>query len=330
MTRATVRQVAEHAGVSAMTVSRIVRGQHDVVSPEKRELVLAAMRELDYVPVRTALQNRHSPTRIIGLVVDDVFSYKGLVAPNTLDGLRESAFGADYDVLLLRSRPVASLDEQKFQLLDRRCDGFIFISPRERREVFEKLVQHGFPTVSCYSEDVPEGIAWVVPDNMGVIQQAIQTLKVQGHQSIVYIAGPSGQSSACHRLDAYIQTMKSFGQEPLWMEMASPQEAENAATFVLEQRATGVICHNDYWALALWKRFDEIGCRVPQDVSLIGVDNIPDAEVRGLTTFVNPYQQIGQTAVESLLHMFNGERAQDHCHTLPMPMVSRVSVAPVD
>jgi LacI family transcriptional regulator len=328
MARATVRQVAERAGVSTMTVSRIVRGQHDVVSPEKRALVLDAIRELDYVPVRPAFQNRHYETHIIGLVVDEIFSHKGLVAPHTLDGVRDTAFALGYDVLLMRSRPVATLDEQKSQLLDRRCDGFIFVSPRERHEVFEKLVQHGFPTVSCYSEDVPEGIAWVVPDNHGAVRQAVLALRQQGHQRIAYVAGPHQQSAARHRCEAYIETMQNLGMTPLWLELAGHWETEKAAAFVQQKKATAAICHSDYWAFSLWDHLNGLGLRVPEDVSLVGIDNIPDAERRGLTTFVNPYEKIGQTAVESLIDLLKGGDVQEACHTLTMTMVNRTSIVP--
>lgn len=308
-----------------MTVSRIARGRHDAVSPQRRERVLAAMRELDYVPVRTAFQNRHSETRIIGLVVDDIYSYQGLVAPRTLDGLREAAFAADYDVLLMRSQPMSSVDEQKLQLLDRRCDGFIFVSPREREEVLGKLVEHGFPTVSCYSHDVPEGIAWVIPDNALVIRSAIHALLQKGHQKIAYIAGPQYQSSAWHRRDAYIRTMEGLGLKPLWMEMATGEASLEAARFVAEN-ATAAICHNDHWALRLWDQFSAMGLKVPDDISLIGVDDIPKSQEQGLTTFVNPYRQIGQSAVTILLNLFQGQAVEDNCQTIPMTMVERQSV----
>jgi len=328
MGRASIRQVAEHAGVSPMTVSRMVRGQHESVSPDKRQRVLSSMQELDYVPVRPALQNRRSKTNVIGLVVDVNFTYKGLVAPHTFDGIREAAFAANYDVLMLHSSPHSPLGQQKMQFLDRRCDGFIFVSPKERREVLENLVQHDFPTVSCYSTDVPEGIAWVTPDNTGTIQRSVQALIEAGHQRIAHIAGPHHHSTAVERRKAYLNTMLDAGLKPLGFEMNVPDDGEQAANFLLDHQATGIVCYNDHWALNLWQRLEERGLHIPQDISIIGVDNTPDAEKRGLSTFINPYEEIGRTAVQSLFTLLDGGDLDECCRTIKLEMVARHSVGP--
>jgi DNA-binding LacI/PurR family transcriptional regulator len=327
MARASIRQVAEHAGVSAMTVSRVLRGSDGVVSAKTRERILAAVRELDYVPVRSAMQNRHVRTGVIGLVFDQIFSMKSVVGANTFDGLREAAFAYDYDLLLLRSRPESSFEQQKQQFLDRRSDGFVFVTPRQREEVLECLVRQGFPAVSCYSVDVPDGVAWIVPDNATAIRQAVQMLMEAGHKDIGFIAARPSHSDSRHRCEAYVQSMKMAGLMPFWMESHSMQDVKQAAETMLERKVTAVICHSDGFAMLLWNMAEQRGLQIPRDLSIIGVDDTPEAAARGLTTFVNPFQEIGRTAVESLIGLLQGGDVRDHCHALPMKLVVRNSVS---
>lgn len=260
--------------------------------------------------------------------MDVAFTYKGLVAPHTFDGIRQTAFAANYDVLMLHSSPLSSLEQQKMQFLDRRCDGFIFVSPKERREVLENLVQHGFPTVSCYSTDVPEGIAWVTPNNKGIMQQGVQTLIEAGHERIAHIAGPHYHSTAVDRRKACLKVMLDAGLNPLGVEMNVPENGEAAVDFLVEHGVTAALCYNDHWALNIWNRLEKRGLRIPEDISIIGVDDIPDAEAKGLTTFINRYQEIGQTAVQSLFALLEGGDVDDCCRTLDMEMVVRNSVGP--
>src|SRR5580693_2218843 len=98
--RASIRQVSERANVSAMTVSRVLRGRDDLVSPDTRERVLAAVRELDYIPVRFAAQNRHVETRIVGVVPHMTDLSRGLDL-DTLNGVASTARVNGYDVLLM-------------------------------------------------------------------------------------------------------------------------------------------------------------------------------------------------------------------------------------
>ena len=328
MARASIQQVARHAGVSAMTVSRMLRGQKGLVSAKNQERILAALRDLDYVPVRTAMQNRHVKTGVIGLAFDNIFSMKTYVGAHTFEGLREAAFARNYDLLLLHSRPESSLDEQKMQFLDRRCDGFVFVSPRDRGGVLECLVQHGFPTVSCYNMDVPAGIAWVESDNAAAINQAVQTMQQAGHQDIAYISGPHSHSNSRQRCEAYCNAMHGAGLTPFWFEVREIGDVERGAAVMLRRRPSAVVCHNDHWALILWNMAREQGLQVPRDLSIIGVDDLPESAERGLTTFINPFEEIGHTAVESLLALLQGSEVEEHCRILPMKMVMRGSVAP--
>jgi LacI family transcriptional regulator len=329
MNRATIRAVADRAGVSTMTVSRVLRGDG---GSKYSQQVLAAARELGYVPVRSALQNRHVKTRIIGVLLEEPFVFDNPIGFETLSGISQGAFEAGYDLLLLQPKQHRPLEEQKMQVLDRRCDGFIFVVPHERPEVLELLIESSFPAVTCYTTDVPPGVHSVVPDNVTAIRQAVELLYGQGHRRIAMWSGPLRNSDARERKAAYEEVMQGAGLEAFaedFDELLRPLNVLAALDVLLNRQITAVICHNDARALALWDAVTARGLRVPEDLSLIGVDNIgTEADERGLTTFINPFRMIGREAVATAINLLQGSSMSKPCKRLSMPLVQRSSVAP--
>ena len=308
-----------------MTVSRVLRGEGESQFSDR---VMAAVKELDYVPVRSALQNRHVKTRSIGVLLDGEFVFESLVGFQTFSGLSQAAFEAGYDLLLLQPKGHRSLEVQKMQVLDRRCDGFIFVVPSERPEVLEALVENGFPAVTCYSADVPPGICSVVPHNGVAIKQAVELLTQQGHQKIAMWCASDGHSDARERKVAYEQAMRNSGLKP-FAKNFDGMRGLVVLEELLKKGITAVICHNDQRALGLWNAANVRGLRVPEELSLVGVDDIEEANERGLTTFTNPFRTIGREAVTTMLALLQGSAPSSPCKRIPMPLVQRSSVAPL-
>jgi DNA-binding LacI/PurR family transcriptional regulator len=349
MSRPSIQDVAKLAQVSPMMVSRVLQGKKGQVSQKNADRILDAVRELDYVPVRSSMQNRHVKTHVIGVAMDDALSFEGLVGATTSHGIREAAFAADYDVLLMRSHRESSLQEQKMQFLDHRCDGFIAISilvnSQQREELLQNLVQHKFPVVSCYYKDVPAGVAWVVPDDTSAMRQAVHRLVRAGHRKIAHLAGPEVFSASSLRYTSFVTAMEEIGLQPycqrihtVWRgEVSQAAARQNAArqaeigqalADLIQQGMTGVVCFNDGMAMSIWKIAQEQGLQIPRDLSIIGVDDAPGAAELGLTTFVNPFREIGRTAVKSLIALLQGGDVEAYYRTLPMEMVDRNSVGP--
>ena len=157
------------------------------------------------------MQNRHVKTNVIGVLLDTEFVLESAIGRLTFDGIRRAAFESDYDLLLLRPRPQhhLPLEKQKIPFLDRRCDGFIFVVPAENLEILELLVPNEFPAVTCYSTDVPDGVAAVVPDNIAAIEQAVRLLCENGHQRIAFWNAPQGHSDARERFQTYERAMRA-------------------------------------------------------------------------------------------------------------------------
>ena len=330
--RATIRQVAERAGVSAMTVSRVLRGQGPSASPATVERVLQAARELNYIAVRPILQNQNARTQVIGVVFDGIVSLKSLVGANTFEGLRDAALQRGYDLLIHAPRPDV-LQRQEAAFLDRRTDGVIFVSPRQRRSLLRVLVGHGFPVVSCYSNDVPRGVATITPDNALAMSQIVAHLVARGHRKIGFFSGPHWHSDARERRAAWTEAMCGHGLAACadWIEDSEGDSEHHcrAARRLLDRKPTAVVCHNDYRALTLWDAARERGLKVPRDLSISGMDDIPEAKARGLTTFATPFEQAGRACVDAVDSLVEGRLAAEVSQRLAVGFVERTSIGDV-
>jgi len=342
--RATIRQVAEAAGVSPMTVSNVLRGRTDLVAAKTRERVLTAVHSLDYVPVRTAAQNRHVRTNAFGVVFLALHRLNGIVGYPTFQGMCERGEETDYDLtVFLRSEPEWVRPGSEARFLDRRCDGFIFVGS-SRPALSETLVRHGIPAVECYSVAPKPGMARVIGDNRDGMRQAVAHLAGLGHTRIAHLAGPWHNLEADERQAGFQEAMReTFGpgcpevivRGDTWGGPMGFHEGRDVvdmrarplAEAVLASGVTAVVCANDLLALTVWQCAEERGLRVPEDLSLVGMDNIMRAAYRGLTTVATPFEQIGRAAVDAVLMLQDGGSAGDASRILPVTLVERASVS---
>jgi len=348
--RSTVRQVAERAQVSRMTVSRVLQGRRHQVSEDTFERVLAVIHEMNYVPVRPVMQNRHHQTNTIGMVPYFRNPSRNLIDSLTFEGLCDCASQNGHDLfIMLRGESEWMANREELRFLDRRSDGFIFISPgaHEWQTALETLVQHKVPSVVCYRRDVPDGVAWVDPDNERIVQLALGYLWSAGHQNIAYVSGPKTFADAPgllanvsgprvnyddeSRIRFFCEQLSAHGQsEPFILCPADPnwQLARAEVQTLLDSGATGVICANDHMALELWDHLDAMGLRVPDDLSIVGVDNQLLGAHRGLSSIGFGYDEVGRLAVQAWLELRAGAKPTDCCKVVPVSLSERASVAP--
>ena len=350
MKRATIRQVAARAGVSPMTVSHAINGRKQAMSAQTYERVLEAVREMNYVPVRTAAQNRHVATNTIGLVPYYRNPSRSIVDSLTFQGICDSASQHGYDLfIMLRGEAEWMANREEVRFLDRRSDGFIFISPGigEWQPALRALIEHKIPTVVCYRRDVPPEVPWVDPDNEAIINLAVDCLLRQGHSRLVYLSGPkstvsdnellsnlSGERASYDnttRIRHFQERLRALGKKkpeknvfhissPYWR--MSTQEVES----IFEMGATGVIC-GDVFALQLWDKVEAMGKKVPDDLSIVSIDNQIEAAHRGLTAIGFSYDDLGRAAVQAWMDLYAGGEATDCCKIVPVQLVERASVA---
>ena len=335
-----------------MTVSRVVRGRRHQVNEDTYNRVVEAMRELNYVPVRSSVQNHHVETNVLALVPYYRNPTMTRIDNSTYRGVCENASQSGYDLfVMLRGEAEWMANREEVRFLDRRSDGFIFISPGtgEWQVALESLVQHEIPAVVCYRRDVPEGVAWVDADNERIIQLAVDCLVRQGHRDIIYLGGPSELGIDANLLANVSGTRRNYDDTARWhyfeqtmyglaascgatarSRRSDPSWhlSDEDVNAVLTSGATGVVCLNDHLALELWDRVEAAGLSIPRDLSIVGVDGHDEAAKRGLTSVTLSYEEVGRKAVEAWLRLLAGETAADCCYTIPVELVERTSVAP--
>lgn len=330
--RATIREVARRAGVSPMTVSRVLSERGNLVAPETRDAILKAVRELNYIPIRTAVQNRKVETRVIGMIshFQDITTH--FVGKNLFAGIHDGARRHGYDLLaILRSRPEWAQGRQEAMLLDKRTDGHIF-TDNALSSLLKTLVTHEIPVVVCNNSSVPSGVAFATMDEGQSVQLALEHLLAKGHRRIGYIAGANRHSQARARRKAFEERVEQLQipTKPDWIATGDWQETPKdveAARAILKTDVTAVLCGNDPQALTLWDEATALGRRVPHDLSIVGVDDTPEAAERGLTSIRNPFAKIGSAAVDAMIDLISGKTAQESSRVVPVDLIQRKSVA---
>ena len=341
--RASIRQVAEAAGVSPMTVSNVLRGRTDLVVEKTRARVLEAVHELNYIPVRTSAQNRHIRTNAIGVVFLHSHRPDGPVGYPTFLGMLSRARELDHDLtVFLRAEPDWVKPGTEAQFLDRRCDGFIFVGSN-RPEITAALAQHKVPAVECYSVAPAPGAARILGDNRDAMRQAVVHLAQMGHERIGHIAGPRWNLEAQERLDGFRAAMQEcFGadcpdyvvQGDTWGQIRRFHDSKSEidehtrplAEAVLEMGVTGVVCANDLLAMALWEVAEERGLRIPEGLSITGMDNTMQADYQGLTSVAIPFEEVGRAAVDAVLALQKNKDTTEVSRILPVELIQRSSV----
>jgi LacI family transcriptional regulator len=335
-----------------MTVSRVLQGRKHQVNVDTYNRVLAVMHDLNYVPVRSAVQNRQVQTNTIGLVPQHRDAFDKSFDTLTFNGMCKSAAHHGYDLfVMLRGEDEWMANREEVRFLDRRSDGFIFISgyTGEWATALETLVQHEIPVVVCYRRDVPEGVVWVDPDNETIARQAVRHLWERGHRKLAFIGGPVPSAAACDllanlsgnrknydseaRASAFIDELRSLGHpnpEACVFNIADPNWDVDANDLkpLLASDATGIVCVNDFVALQLWTELEKLGLSIPGDYSIISVDNEPGAAHRGLSSFDFGYGTLGQLAIEAWIEWQSGKDAAKCCKIVPAQLVERTSVGP--
>ena len=333
--RSTIRNVAEEAGVSTATVSLVLRGINDRTTPETRERVLRVAKRLNYLSVKPPTsQNRPLETRIVTLVPQHWEMEKHDLDMMTYQGIISSARHHGYDILtLVGQNPTGCAERGKSRYLDRHSDGFIFsISDQGAWEQDLQLVaEHGIPTVVCYRQDAPQGVATADVDNEGAMHQAVRHLVDNGHRCIAYAAGPPDNFNEQTRRLAWLRAMRLHDLETSERMIVPGTESDHllnnrAIATVSQLGATAVVCFNDSLALRLWDQLEAQGLSVPRDMSIISVDNLPAAAQRGLTTFAHSFQEVGRLAMEAWIALKNGGDALTCSQLAPVQLMPRASV----
>jgi LacI family transcriptional regulator len=333
--RATIRDIADLAGVSIATVSRVLNGRPDV-APDTRETVLQVVRAQGFSTNRGARGLSSGRTGIIGLtlpLVNDAF-----FGP-ILSGASEALYERDMRILLA---PTLHEHDREVSLMERitrgTTDGAILILPEESTEELLHLYELGYPFVVVDPrEPPPEGIPCVAAMHAAGAKLATEHLLDLGHRHIGVVTGPTGWYANDERLIGFRAAMASAGllpdakliAESDWSIPSGEVAAEHLLSFA--DPPTAIFAFNDNAAIGVLNAARRRGLRIPEDLSIVGFDDTFQAMIvtPHLTTVRQPLAELGRMGVSLLTRLLVGQRLDARRIELSTTLVVRDSTGPV-
>lgn len=311
----TAKAVAQRAGVSVTTVSRVMNERDGDISPETRDRVLEAARALRYRPNSLAGALRRGYTRTVGLIVPDISdAYFHQIAR----GLEDAAQPAGYSVILANTDRVAAKERSSIEVLyDQNVDAIVFAGggvddDRHLRDLPWDLIS--VVTVGPHRLPFPS----IRVDDAGTIRMAMDHLLDQGRTRVLCIAGNDNWLVSSERAQGYRQALEARGlpYEPTLM-MAGDftvQAGHDAVVRALDSgvQFDGVMAFNDYSAIGAINALRDRGHRVPDDVAVVGCDDIPLASLVSpqVTSVSFPQREFGVAAMNAVLDLLAGRPVQ--------------------
>ena len=335
----TQKQIADALGVSRSLVGEALGGNVNVAESTRQRVFSMAL-QMGYdaqanPEARSLIARRYgnrAQTRVVSLLLGYSNTQSHFVGGQIFPGVHKFVRSQDHDVLVLERHREQFGEAGSALVQDTRSDGLLLVNFTHIRPVLDALVAAGIPAVTCLSNDNPAGIPWVMADNAGAMQLAVDRLVQAGHRRILHISGTEDHADAQQRLAGFVQAMRGHGlecgpEQIVRGHWGGGEPPELFCARALDTGATGIVCSNDHQAMVLWNLAEQRGLEVPRDLSIIGMDDKLEALERGLTTVQNPLEAIGHRAAQSLFELMSGASAHCRNHTIPVQFTERASVA---
>lgn len=340
----TIKSVALKAGVSTATVSYVINNTGSV-SEETRKHVLQVMRECNYIPNRIARSLRVNRTNTIGVIAEDVTVFH---VPWIINGINEYAEKHGYHILLNNLRMVERIgnrfdefpqyqkliNEEIDTMASAKVDGIIYLAMHDRK--IEGLFENAeFPVVYTYCYTGEEKDLSVTYENQSVACDATNYLIGLGHKRIAVISGPINSMPSHKRMLGFQTALMEAGLE---MRQEYIKIGDWHYDFGYEmclellglpEPPTAIFAMNDVMALGALAAANERGVRVPNELSVLGFDDIESSQYSypKLTTISLPLRDMGYAAAEDIDRVIQGEPIEHNSLVLPCQLVMRGSVS---
>ncbi len=333
MAKVTLREVAIRAGVAESTVSRALAGSGQI-SLETQERIVNAAKTVGYeIKNRTKTEQRNS-NGIIGVVVAALHNS---FYPYLVDRLHNELDDLGYGMVLIIDELTHARANRKLRSLIDQLDGVIVTTATIGSPMVEFLVERKMPTVLAIRSALNPAVDVVESDNFTAGAEAMKHLVELGHTSIGILLGPNNTSTSCSRLDGALSVLSEY-LIPLEKDRIINGDFTHGSGYsglVRLMRGknppTAIFCANDVIAVGALEATQKLGIRVPEDLSLIGVDDIPMAawSMISLTTVRQPIGQIGSKAAELIAARVEGRLDPEPVHhILPTSILQRSTTAP--
>jgi len=294
----TLRMVAEKAGVSVNTASRAINNKPDI-NIETKKLVLKIAKELGYIRNAAAVSLRTNKTGTIGVVIED---NRNPFYAEVLNGMEEAAREKNYHIILTNTQRDYKKEEEAINLLlNKRVDGLLIDPVQDRDDDIKKLIEANIPFVIVGRDFENIELDAVYNDEVKGGFLATEYLIKEGHKRIVLIDGFLYKSPAKGRLEGYKKAMKKYG---ISMDDAlvsvgdiDVKDGYERTRQMLEKDLdfTAIFAYNDMMAFGAMQAIKEKGLRIPEDIGLVGYDDIPFCSLMdpALTTIRLKKQELG-------------------------------------
>jgi DNA-binding LacI/PurR family transcriptional regulator len=331
VSRPTLEQVARRAGVSRATVSRVVNGSTRVAAPI-REQVHRAVAELGYVPNLAARSLVTQRTDSIALILPEtttrVFSDDQFF-PGIIRGVSQQLEAADKQLVLMLVGSVAAHERAEAYATGGHVDGVLFASVHGADPLPELLARSGVPVVCSGRPMGRSKVPYVDVDQRGGVAAAVAHLLERGRRRIATIAGPQDMVAGLDRLAAYRQALAGSDRRSIVAVGDFTRESGVVAMRQLladDPSLDAVFVASDLMAHGALRALRDAGRRVPEDVAVVGFDDIEMARYTDppLTTVRQPIEEIGHTLARQLLRLLAGEPVEPAL-VLPTDLVLRDS-----
>jgi LacI family transcriptional regulator len=325
----TIQDVANAAGVSVSTVSRVLNDKDDVAS-ETYEKVQDIIQELGYTSSLAARSMRSRKTNVIGLVMPDV---EQPFPVQVMRGVNQAIAEADYDLIVytngdIRKNSSAAQEQQYVSLLNGSItDGVIVVTPAATTFSTSSPI-----VVVDPNNETPDCPAVIATNRDGALAM-MEYLISLGHRRIGFIGGRPELQSAIRRLQGYKDGLRQ-ANIPIDPELIQVGDFSTETAIICAQRLlrlslppTAIFAANDQSAIGVIQAAQEAGLRVPDDLSVAGFDNIPEAAYinPGLTTVDQSITKMGYVATQMLIRLIQGKPLDSHVYKMTTHLIVRDS-----
>lgn len=317
---ATIKEIAKACNVSIATVSNILNGKPGA-SEATRSLVLKTVEKMDYTPNYVAKNLKMRNTRSIGVIAEDMTIFS---IPDIIDGITEYCQEIDYQILLTNMRLFKKYNDVYYnredyfglvkqeirKLMAKQVEGIIYVTAHER--IMHCIPDNlPIPAVMAYGYTQSGKVPSVVVDDEHGAYEAVQYLIERGHKQIGVITGKNDSIHMQARLVGYQKALRDNGlmynPEFIYYGDWNREAGYNGTEKLLDRGVTAIFCMNDIMAGGVYDRADELGLRIPEDISVVGYDNreLSSYYKPPLTTITLPLHDIGYRAAEVMIDLLD-------------------------
>ncbi|MCD6123012.1 MAG: LacI family DNA-binding transcriptional regulator [Spirochaetales bacterium] len=331
----TIKDIARYAGVSVSTVSRVLNNKPDV-SEKTETKVKESIRILGYSPNNMARGLVLKKTNVIGFVVPDLMNPN---FPELARGIIERADYYSYSVIFFDTNHDNKVEKKAIKLFrSNQVDGIIVSFTEANQDELVKLKEENFPCVQIYRKSPKSILPTIAIDNVNSAYTAVKYLLSLGHTKIGHITTGEKTLSGLERLQGYHKAMEEAGIHVRreWIQVCSHsvESGEKATMKILDadKSITAIFSSHDLMAVGAYEAVYSRGLTVPEDISLIGHDNIVLAKfVRPKLTTINTFKKkLGEAAVDLLMEEIQGKDHVQREKVFKTELVIRQSTCPVE